>query len=78
MAAVPAGRWEEFHEFRRLEPGRGRRLRLEAAPEQEAPSWDLRPTRREREHHSRFLTLAVPGIAAILAVGALLWSGSLR
>ena len=25
-----------------------------------------------------FLTLAVPGIAAILAVGALLWSGSLR
>jgi hypothetical protein len=77
-AAAPAGRWAEFHEFRRLEQRRGSRLRLEAAPEQEAPSWDLRPARREREHHSRFLTLAVPGIAAILAVGALLWSGSLR
>ena len=77
-AAAPAGRWAEFHEFRRLEPGRGSRLRLEPAPGQEATSWDLRPTRQEREHHSRFLTLAVPGIAAILAVGALLWSGSLR
>jgi hypothetical protein len=77
-AAAPAGRWAEFHEFRRLEPGRGSRLSLEAAPGQEAPSWDLRPPRREREHHSSFLTLAVPGIAAILAVGALLWSGSLR
>jgi hypothetical protein len=77
-AAVPGVRWAEFHEFRRLEQRRGNRLRLEAAPEQEAPSWDLRPARREREHHSRFLTLAVPGIAAILAVGALLWSGSLR
>jgi hypothetical protein len=77
-AAAPAGRWAEFHEFRRLEQRRGSRLRLEAAPEQEAPSWDHRPTRREREHHSRFLTLAVPGIAAILVVGALLWSGSLR
>jgi hypothetical protein len=32
----------------------------------------------EGEHRSSFLTLAVPGIAAILAVGALLWSGSLR
>jgi hypothetical protein len=77
-AAAPAGRWAEFHEFRRLEPGRGSRLSLEAAPGQEPPSWDLRPPRREREHHSPFLTLAVPGIAAILAVGALLWSGSLR
>lgn len=77
-AAAPAGRWAEFHEFRRLEQRRGSRLRLEAAPEQEAPSWDLRATRREREHHSRFLTLGVPGIAAILAVGVLLWSGSLR
>jgi hypothetical protein len=76
--AMPAGRWAEFHEFRRLEPGRGSRLSLEAAPGQEAPSWDLRPPRREREHHSPFLTLAVPGITAILAVGALLWSGSLR
>src|SRR6201996_1949919 len=78
MAAVPGGRWAELHEFRRPEPTRGRRLSLEAAPGQEAPSWDLRPARREREHHSRFLTLAVPGIAAILAVGALLWSASLR
>jgi hypothetical protein len=77
-ADVPGGRWAELHEFRRLEPRRSSRLRLEAAPEQEAPSWDLRPMRREREHHSRFLTLAVPGIATILAVGALLWSGSLR
>jgi hypothetical protein len=77
-AAVPGGRWAEFHEFRRLEPRRGSRLSLEAPPGQEAPSWDLRPARREREHHSRFLTLGVPGIAAILAVGALLWSGSLR
>jgi hypothetical protein len=77
-AAAPAGRWAEFHEFRRLEQRRGSRLRLEAAPEREASSWDLRPTRGEREHHSRFLTLAVPGIAAILAAGALLWSGSLR
>jgi hypothetical protein len=77
-AAVPAGRWAEFHEFRRLEQRRGSRLRLEVAPEQEAPSWNLRPARREREHHSRFLTLGVPGIAAILAVGALLWSGLLR
>lgn len=76
--AMPAGRWAEFHEFRRLEPGRGSRLSLEAAPGQEASSWELRPPRREREHHSPFLTLAVPGIAAILAVGALLWSGSLR
>ncbi len=33
---------------------------------------------REPEHRSSFLTIAVPGIAAILAVGALLWSGSLR
>lgn len=78
MAAAPGGRWAEFHEFRRLEPRRGSRLSLEPAPGREAPSWDLRPTRREREHHSPFLTLAVPGIAAILAVGALLWSGSLR
>jgi hypothetical protein len=77
-AAAPGGRWAEFHEFRRLEPRRGNRLSLEPAPGQEARSWDLRPTRRERKHHSRFLTLAVPGIAAILAVGALLWSGSLR
>jgi hypothetical protein len=78
IEAAPGGRWAEFREFRRLEPRRGSRLSVEPAPEQEAPSWDLQPTRREREHHSRFLTLAVPGIAAILAVGALLWSGSLR
>jgi hypothetical protein len=78
IAAAPGGRWAEFHELRRLEPRRGSRLSLEAPPGQEAPSWNLGPTRREREHHSRFLTLAVPGIAAILAVGALLWSGSLR
>src|SRR3984885_5888894 len=77
-AAVPGGRWAEFHEFRRLEPRRGSRVSLEAPPGQEAPWWDLRPARREREHYSRFLTLGVPGIAAILAVGALLWSGSLR
>jgi hypothetical protein len=77
-ASAPGGRWAEFHEFRRAEPRRGSRLSLEPALGQEAPSWNLRPTRREREHHSRFLTLAVPGIAAILAVGALLWSGSLR
>ena len=33
---------------------------------------------REPEHRSSFLKIAVPGIAAILSVGALLWSGSLR
>jgi hypothetical protein len=34
---------------------------------------DLEPRR-----HSSFLTIAVPGIAAVLAVGAIVWSGSLR
>ena len=70
------GRWAEFHDFRRLEPGREGRISLEPRL--------LRWRRgdcsadREPEHRSSFLTIAVPGIAAILAVGALLWSGSLR
>ncbi len=72
------GRWAEFHDFRRIEPGRGSRISLE--PMQPAPPAPrgLLTADREPEHRSSFLTIAVPGIAAILAVGALLWSGSLR
>jgi hypothetical protein len=77
-AGNPAARWAEFHEFRRLEPGRGGRLSLEPMRGQEDQLWIRPRVEREREHHFPFLTLAVPGIAAILAVGALLWSGSLR
>jgi hypothetical protein len=45
---------------------------------QEDQLWVRPRVQREREHHFPFLTLAVPGFAATLAVGALLWSGSLR
>jgi hypothetical protein len=73
---VAGGRWAEFHDSRRLEPGRGGRTRLEPMP---PPPRALLAADREPEHRSSFLTIAVPGIAAILAVGALLlWSGSLR
>ncbi|MFL6426992.1 MAG: hypothetical protein ACJ71S_02025 [Acidobacteriaceae bacterium] len=74
----PAARWAEFHDFRRPEPGRGGRLNFESMLQQDDQSWVRPRMRQEREHHFPFLTLAVPGIAAILAVGALLWSGSLR
>ncbi len=74
----PAARWAEFHDFRRPEPGRGGRLNFESMLQQDDQSWVRPSMRQEREHHFPFLTLAVPGIAAILAVGALLWSGSLR
>lgn len=72
-----SGRWAEFHDFQRLEPGREGRISLESVPPQLAPR-GLFSADREPEHRSSFLTIAVPGIAAILAVGALLWSGSLR
>ncbi len=72
------GRWAEFHDFRRLEPGREGRISLESAPPPPLAPRGLLAADREPEHRSSFLTIAVPGIAAILAVGALLWSGSLR
>jgi hypothetical protein len=75
----PAARWAEFHDFRQLEPGRGSRLNLQPMLQpQEDQLWVRPRVQREREHHFPFLTLAVPGFAATLAVGALLWSGSLR
>ena len=81
--AAAGGRWAEFGEFRRLEPGRGSRISLEPMP---ASSMQLPPMASrgllasdlEPERRSSFLTIAVPGIAAILAIGALMWSGSLR
>ncbi len=73
-----SGRWAEFHDFRRLEPGREGRISLEALPPPPLAPRGLLSADREPEHRSSFLTIAVPGIAAILAVGALLWSGSLR
>ena len=72
------GRWAEFHDFRRLEPGREGRISLEPLPPPLLTPRGLLSADREPEHRSSFLTIAVPGIAAILAVGALLWSGSLR
>jgi hypothetical protein len=72
------GRWAEFHDFRRIEPGRGSRISLEPMQASSLPPRGLLTADREPEHRSSFLTIAVPGIAAILAVGALLWSGSLR
>jgi hypothetical protein len=76
--AAPVGRWEEFHDFRRLEPGRGGRISLEPMPFREGSPSRLLTADLEGEHRSSFLTLAVPGIAAILALGAIVWSGSLR
>jgi hypothetical protein len=72
------GRWAEFQDFRRIEPGRGSRISLEPMQAHPLPPRGLLAADREPEHRSSFLTIAVPGIAAILAVGALLWSGSLR
>ncbi|MGA9719984.1 MAG: hypothetical protein WBQ79_17010, partial [Acidobacteriaceae bacterium] len=72
------GRWAEFHDFRRLEPGHEGRISLEPVPPPPLGQRGLLFADREPEHRSSFLTIAVPGIAAILAVGALLWSGSLR
>lgn len=72
------GRWAEFHETRRPELERGRRLDLAPMLQQDDQLWARPSVQEEREHHFPFLTLAVPGIAAILAVGALLWSGALR
>ncbi|HEX6496343.1 MAG TPA: hypothetical protein VF018_12710 [Acidobacteriaceae bacterium] len=78
VESAAAARWAEFHDLRRLEPGRGGRLNFESMLQQDDQSWIRPRMRQESEHHFPFLTLAVPGIAAILAVGALLWSGSLR
>jgi hypothetical protein len=76
---TPAGgRWEEFGDFRRLEPGRGGRINLEQMMGQPPDSRGMFRMEPEREHRSSFLTIAVPGIAAILAIGAIVWSGSLR
>lgn len=75
---APIGRWEEFHESRNAEPKLGGRLRLEPVPVRQDSSSKLLTADLERENRSSFLTLAVPGIAALLAFGALLWSGSLR
>jgi hypothetical protein len=77
---APGGRWEEFGEFRRLESGRGRgsRISLEPMIGQPPPSRGLLGMEQEPEHRSSFLTIAVPGIAAILAIGGIVWSGSLR
>jgi hypothetical protein len=72
------GRWAEFHESQQPEVGRGRRLDMAPMLRQDDQLWARPRVQEEREHHFPFLTLAVPGIAAILAVGALLWSGALR
>jgi hypothetical protein len=79
---LPGGRWGEFGELRRLEPGRGSRVSLEPIPSTmvlpPASSRGLLAADREPERRSSFLTFAVTGMAAILAIGALVWSGSLR
>ncbi|HZD76555.1 MAG TPA: hypothetical protein VE218_06085, partial [Acidobacteriaceae bacterium] len=75
---APLGRWEEFREPRGLKPEPGDRIHLELAPSQRGFSSMLLSADLEREPRSSFLTLAVPGIAALLVVGALLWSGWLR
>jgi hypothetical protein len=72
------GRWAEFHESQQPEVERGRRLDMAPMLRQDDQLWARPRVQQEREHHSPFLTLAVPGIAAILAIGALLWSGALR
>jgi hypothetical protein len=74
----PIGRWEEFHEFRHTEPKRDRRLHLEPIPVRQDLSSKLLSADLEREHRSSFLTLVVPAIAALVVVGALLWSGLLQ
>jgi hypothetical protein len=73
------GRWEEFNEFRHGEPRRGGRLHLEPMPVRQGPSSTLLTADMEREERrSSFLTLVVPAIAALLVIGALLWSGLLQ
>ncbi len=76
-ARAPIGRWEEFHELRNAEPKRGRRLHLEPVPVRQGSSSKLLTADLEREHRSPFLTVVLV-IAALLAIGALLWSGTLR
>jgi hypothetical protein len=74
---APIGRWEEFNEFRH-EPKRGSRLHVEPMPVRKGPSSTLLTADLERERRSSFLTLVVPAIAALLVIGALLWSGLLQ
>jgi hypothetical protein len=77
---APVARWEEFHEFRHAEPKRGRsRLHLEPTPMGQGSSSKLLTADLDRERRSSsFLTIAVLTIAALLAAGAILWSGALR
>jgi hypothetical protein len=77
-ATTPVGRWEEFHDFERLKPERGSRINLEPMPFREGSPSRLLTADMEGEHRSSFLTLAVPAIAAMLALGAIVWSGLLR
>jgi Tfp pilus assembly protein PilE len=74
---APIGRWEEFHEFRNAEPKRGRRLHLEPVPVRQGFSSKLLTADLEREHRSSFLSVVLV-IAALLAIGALVWGGFLR
>ena len=74
---APIGRWEEFHEFRNAEPKRGRRLHLEPVPARQGFSSKLLTADLEREHRSSFLGFVLV-IAALLAIGALVWGGFLR
>ncbi len=69
---VQRARLEQHVDFARDDSS----IALEAVPRQEGTPWGL--LEPEQEHRFPFLTVAVPGIAAVLALGALLWSGSLR
>jgi hypothetical protein len=72
------GRWEEFNTYRGLEPERDDRIGLERGPIRQGAPSRLLSADLEREGRSSFLTLGVPAFAALLAVGAIWWSGSLR
>jgi hypothetical protein len=75
VGTAPVGRWEEFHEPREPESARGSRAHLELVPLRQGAPSRLLTADLEREPRSSFMTLVVPTIAALLVVGALLWSG---
>lgn len=72
---LASGRWEELGELPRLEQGHGSRANLEPMPWPPQVGW---ATDQEQERRSSSFAIVVTVIAAILAIGAILWSGLLR
>jgi hypothetical protein len=75
---LASGRWEELGELPPLEPRRGSRINLEPMPWPPQTAQGLWTADQEPEHRSSFFAIGVTVVAAILAIGAIVWSGLLR